>query len=108
PDSGAVWLGREEWHEQVVGVGEPLPAVTHPDLQPPVARRPTHLDLPVAVKSGVDRVANEIDQELVELPAVGLDRHLRTGAYGHGSPGLERSDSTHPLDDRDWLEPRLR
>ena len=64
-------LGGEERDEQVAGVGQPGPVVIHRHLDHAgcSARQPT-LTPPAGLERGVGRVADQVDQQLVELVAV--------------------------------------
>src|SRR5207302_6008956 len=59
PDPGAIWLGGEERDEQIARVGKARSPIAHPDLQPAVLRRPTHLGFGCAVQGRIDRVRSE-------------------------------------------------
>jgi hypothetical protein len=45
----------------------------------------------------IDRVAYEIDEQLLELVAVRLDQDVRPFGQPHGQPPLQRHHSSHQI-----------
>jgi hypothetical protein len=94
PDAGAGRLGREERHEQVGRIGESGALVAHADLDAAVDGGPGDVDLAVPVLlDRVDRVAQKVDQHLLDLVAVGLNRDVRASAHAYDTPVLEPRDA---------------
>src|SRR5262245_13326970 len=79
PDAGAGRFRREEWDEQIGRIGKPRPVVADDDLEPRSESTPADFDAAAGDDRRVHRVANEVDQELVELRAVRANRELGAG-----------------------------
>ncbi len=106
-DSRAIGLGRVERHEQIRGVGEAGALVADPHIELAVPRFPADLDR-TRVERRVHRVPHEVDEQLIELSAIRLDRHVRTSADRDRPARLQRDDAAHPVLNRYALEPGWR
>src|SRR5262249_41169163 len=73
-DAGAAWLGREERHEQVGGALQARAFVVDADLDGTPLADPAHVDAAAGLECGVGGVAQQVDDELFDLVAVGLQR----------------------------------
>src|SRR3954462_3447333 len=75
-DARPARLGREEWHEQIAGVGQTGPFVFDPELHRRRVRTgqplPSDRDAAAGFPHGVDRVSNQVDEQLLELIAITL------------------------------------
>jgi hypothetical protein len=105
-DAGAAGLRGEERHEQVGRIGQPGPFVVHPQLQRVAApgrsthhararrgERPADPDAAARFARRVDGVAHEVDQELLELIAVGVHGHQRSWLDRNPLVSLEPHDA---------------
>src|SRR5678809_1718130 len=78
PDPRPGRLGREERNEEVSRVGEARTLVLDDEGERAVLTRPSDVDVAARLQRRVDRVAQEVDEELVELVAVGAHRRGRS------------------------------
>ena len=107
---GSARLGGEERHEQVVGVRQAGAFVVDRELERRRhrARHPRPADADAARRLGrrVDRVLEQVDQQLLDLVGVGLDGQVGPALDGDRAPLVE---PRHPFDQRpDAHRPRAR
>ena len=57
-------------------------------------------------EGGFDGVADEVDEELLELVRVGEEEGFRTGFQGDGDAGFEGNDRSDESSERGWFERR--
>ena len=82
-DARPLRLGGEEWNEEILGIGNTRPFVIHPDFQMPSTffYPPPHFYATSKFFRRLHGIANQIDQELIELIAIRFDGYL--GPQGH-------------------------
>src|SRR5205814_2035398 len=100
-DARSLRLRGEEGHEEIRAALDARTLVLDAQLEHAVASRPTESDAAVRLERRVDGVAYEIDEQLVELIAVGENRDRRSVLDPHREPRLERGDAPHPRGDVD-------
>src|SRR5581483_1265432 len=66
-DAGPALLGREKRNEEIRGIGEAWAFVEHPDIELGILPRPADLHATLAFERGIGRIANNVDEELLEL-----------------------------------------
>src|SRR5256885_17178002 len=108
PDAGAARLGGIEWNEQVGRIREPGSLVTHPDNQLSVMLLPPDLNRAASFERRIDSVPHQVDQQLVELPSIGVDGHVGPAADCDGTSRLERNYAPHPVRHHHRFEPGWR
>src|SRR5262245_23295734 len=97
-DPGAVRLGGEERHDEVGGRRQAGPAVLDPDLdlrRPASRAAPADGDAAAGLLGGFDRVAHQVDEQLLELVRVRLHRGLRPLADLDRETRLDAGDAAH-------------
>ena len=98
-NAGAALFRGEERDEEVAGVGDAVAFVSH--LQDELS--PVHSPFDSYAAAGFDgrvgRVADQIDEQLIELVAVSPERKGWAVDHSHFQPGFEAGRSTDP--DRD-------
>ena len=88
-DPGTVGLGGEEGYEEVSGAGQAGAVVHHPDLQMLLVPDPGDGNRARSVHHRIGSVLDQIDEQLVQLIAIGLDGEVRAWDYSSGEPGFE-------------------
>ncbi len=78
------------------GSGRPGPFVLHDHLEHAGHGPPADLHPAAGLERGVHGVAHQVDQQLVELVAVGGHRDRRAARHLHLEPGLQRRHPAHP------------
>src|SRR5579864_3165859 len=76
-DAGPTGLGGEEGHEQVRRIGDSGTFVLHEEMEPTSVSGPADSDFPAILERGVNRVADQINQQLLELVGVGFQCDVR-------------------------------
>ena len=79
--TGAAILGREEWDEQVRQVGNSRTIILHPHFQISLSALPADAHTTARFQRRIHRVAQQVDQELLELIAIALN--FDRGAWPH-------------------------
>ena len=88
-DAGTVRLGGEERHEQVFRVRKARPFVLDEDLHRLVVLRPAHGNTAMGFEGGVDSVRHEVDQRLLQLVPVCMQRDFRSSSHVDGEPTFQ-------------------
>ena len=107
-DAGSSRLRGVEGNEEVLHVREPRPLVLHPHLDLLAVEPPAHADAAAGQQRGVRRVADQVDQQLLDLVGVRLDRHLRPLLDVDGEPRLERGGAADQAGELEGGPPRRR
>src|SRR5262245_17953075 len=87
-DARSARLRREERHEQVRLVRQADPFVFNPELERASPQRPADAHAAARGQRGVDRVVEQIDQQLLELIRIRADGDVRRGTDADGEPCL--------------------
>src|SRR6185437_15530495 len=95
-DTAAAWLGSVERDEQIGGVGDAQAVVAHPDVQRGSVAAPTHGHATVSLERRIRAVADEIDQQLIELIAITGNRDGWPRLHAHRHAPLELRDAAYP------------
>ena len=103
PDAAAALLGGEERHEEVLGVGDPRAAVADHGLEARGIQLPGDRHFAIGLHGCFDGVLHQVDEQLLDLVTVGLDRAFGTGLDLDRAPGLEGDDTPDERRDRQRL-----
>ena len=76
PDSGTSRLRREERHEQVRRVHDPLAFVLHENLHAISRSRQPATTPPPVSRGSIDRVVQNVNQQLLELRGISAESKL--------------------------------
>jgi len=71
PDTGTAWFRSEKGNEQIRRVRNARTFVENPHLELRTQPRPTYFHFASGFLTGVGGIANQIDEQLVELIGVG-------------------------------------
>src|SRR5687768_6244362 len=93
-------LRREKRNEEIRRVGETLPFVDHGDFDTAITELPADADTAIRLERCIDRIAHEIDEQLVELIAIRAYRDVRTVLHLHREPRLESRRTMNPVGNR--------
>src|SRR5690349_13158306 len=99
PDPGTVRLRREEGHEEVRRVGQTRPFILDQHDDRGLVDRPRYTHPATRVGRGlhgVHGVPDDVDEELIELVAIGEDGRRWTRTERHWHALLQLDDSTQP------------
>src|SRR6266700_5716915 len=96
-NAGAARLGREEWHEKVGGVGKSKTFVNDPHVELRALPGPPNLNGAPGFESGIRGIANQVDQQLLQLVSVGGNDHVRTVHKANFYASLEFDGAANPL-----------
>src|SRR5215472_9995347 len=98
-DARAAWLGSKERHKKIGGIGKSRTIIENPQLYLPALARPAHLHATFGLQRRVSSVANQIDQELLQLIRVGGNDSVRTFSHTYLHPRFQFHSPTYPLRD---------
>src|SRR5256885_13160698 len=93
PDARPLRFGGEERHEQVPRIRDPWPLVSHRHLHLRCAGAPRNHHSAARLQRGVRGIADQIDEQLIELIRVRLDVHLRAGRHTDRDAFLQGRDT---------------
>lgn len=94
-DAGAPGLGGEKRNKQVCGIGNAGTFIEHGQIEIGIAAGPFHAHATVQFLSGVDGVAEQIDEQLFELVAIRLQADIGAGRKLYGDTAFEGDDTLH-------------
>ena len=96
-DARPAWLGREEGHEHVGTRDDAGAFVDDADLDGLLVGRhvPAHVHAAVGLARSVERVAHEVDQQLLDLVGVGAHHARRPTPDGDAGGRFECHDARH-------------
>ena len=91
PDAASLGLGGIERHKQVLGIGDAEAAVFDGNHDALIQRQRQPRDgLAPFAKRGVHRIGEQIDEHLLELIGIGVQRDRRAGIELHAVTLLEQ------------------
>src|SRR5215472_8767494 len=96
-DARAAWLGSKERHKKIGGIGKSRTIIENPQLHLPALARPAHLHATFGLERRVGSVANQIDQELLQLIRVGGNDRVWAFSHAYLHARFELYSSTHAL-----------
>ena len=99
-------FGREERYEQVGIVGQAGSLIVDPQLERAPSALPADRDAAAGFQRCVDRVVEQIDQELLQLIGIGSNRHFGTGLDRDPEPRLHAGDAAHERGHIDAVDAR--
>src|SRR5262249_5299451 len=78
-DSRTAGLGSKEWDKEVGRIRQTRSFILDRDFQITVAGAPADQDLAARFTGGINRVSNQIDEQLFKLVAIAVNAQLRSG-----------------------------
>jgi hypothetical protein len=100
-------LGCKERYKQIRRVWQSRSFIFDPNVEVALVSRPANSDSAAGFERRIDRVVEQVDQELIQLISVGLNRYLRTRNQSNRKPRFETDCSSNPCADIDRLKLRL-
>src|SRR4051812_6307700 len=98
-DTRSFRLRREERHEEVRALGQTRPFVFDDDLHSILADPPADPYIATGGERRIDRVAHDVDQQLIELISICANHRSRTLEHIDRESRLERRDAPNPFAD---------
>lgn len=108
PDTGATAFGRVEWNEEVRRFNQPRSVIFDPHIQLAAVNVPRHPDATTGLHGSINRVAEDVDHQLIELVAIGLNADRWTGFDRDRQTGFEIDRPPNPCANVQWFEPGRR
>src|SRR5262245_40115122 len=107
-DAGSAGFGREERNEQVCGICQTGTFVLDPYIDVTQYECPTGGDMSAGLESGVNSIADQVDQELFDLIGIRLRSDFKTAVQLHLQPRLESGCTPDEQTDINGLQFGLR
>src|SRR5688500_1885187 len=96
-DSSSVGLRRVEWDEQVRAVCDAMALIDHAELECVVRALPLHPYGALRLDRRLDRIAHEVDQELLELVRIRLNAERWSLPHVDTRSLRQLGDAMHPF-----------
>src|SRR5258706_3603438 len=101
-DSRASGLGGEKWHEQIRGVRESWAIVNDRKLNLRLLERPPNYDFPISFEHRLRSIADQIDQQLLQLVSVRLNCDRRAFNQPYRRARFDSPDALYQFAKFEW------